>query len=118
MPKTPHLVKPDSFDDAQEIADRFRCGEVVEIDFAGCEPELVRRLVDFGSGICYVTDGEMRRVGRGRYLLIPGRDFDSDEDPDRSPLGPGGPPFTASAAAALPVADWIFTDAVSTTEVA
>ncbi len=118
MPKKPHLVEPDSFNDAQEIADRFRCGEVVAIDFAGCEPELVRRLVDFGSGICYVTDGEMRRVGRGRYLLIPGRDFDSDEDPDRSPLGPGGPPFVASAAAALPVADWIFTDAVSTTEVA
>ena len=90
MPKKPHLVEPDSFNDSQEIADRFLGGEVVAIDLVGCEPEMARRLIDFSSGICYVTDGEMRRVGRGRYLLIPGRDFDSDEDPDRSPLGPGG----------------------------
>ena len=129
MSKKPHLVKPDSFDDAQEIADRFRCGEVVAIDLVGCEYELARRLVDFSSGICYVTEGELRRTDLGRYLLLPpGRDFDSDEgpdnspwdsdeDPDRSPLGPGGPPPAASAAAELPVADWIFTDAVSTTEV-
>ena len=129
MPKKPHLVQPDSFDDVQEIADRFRCGEVVAIDLAGCKRELARRLLDFSSGICYVTDGELRRTGQRRYLLLPpGRDFDSDEgpdnspwdldeDPDRSPLGPGGPPPAASAAAELPVADWIFTDAVSTTEV-
>ena len=129
MSKKPHLVKPDSFDDAQEIADRCRCGEVVAIDLVGCEYELARRLVDFSSGICYVTEGELRRRDLGRYLLLPpGRDFDSDEgpdnspwdsaeDPDRSPLRPGGPPLADSAAAALPVADWVFTDAVSTKEV-
>ena len=102
MPKKPHLVEPDSFAVAREIADRFRCGEVVAIDLAGCKRELAMRLLDFSSGICYVTGGELRRTGQGRYLLLPtGRDFDSaegpdnspwdlDEDPDRSPLVPGG----------------------------
>ncbi len=47
----------------------------------------------------------------------PGAEFDPPWDTDRSPLGPGGPPLAASAAAALPVADWVFTDAASTKEV-
>ena len=106
----PHLVVPDSFDDAREIADRFGCGQVVAIEFVGSEPELERRLVDFSTGICYARDGEIRWVDQGRYLVLPsGRGFDPDEDPDnspwdpdRSPLGPSGPPLASSAAAALP----------------
>jgi hypothetical protein len=133
MSKKPHLVKADSFDDAQEIADRFRCGEVVAVELAGCEYELVRRLIDFSSGVCYAGGGALRKVGHRRYLLLPPgnvNDLDEgpdnspwdpdegpDEDPDRSPLGPGGPPPVSSAAVEVPVADWIFTDAVSTTEV-
>ena len=129
MSKKPHLVKPDCFNDVQEIADRFRCGEVVAVDLVGCEHELVRRVIDFFSGVCYTGGGALVRAGWHRYLLLPpGSDFDSDggpdnspwdpdEDPDRSPIGSGGPPPVASAAVELPVADWIFTDAVSTTEV-
>ena len=105
-----HLVVPDSFDDAQEIADWLGCGQAVAIEFVGCEPELERRLVDFSTGVCQARDGEIRRMGQGRYLLLPsGRGFDPDEDPDnspwdpdRSPLGPSGPPLASSAAAALP----------------
>ena len=98
----PHLVVPDSFDDAQEIADWLGCGQAVAIEFEDCDPELERRLVDFSTGVCHARDGEIRRVGQGRYLLLPSdRGFDPDEDPDgepdnfpwdpdRSPLGPGG----------------------------
>jgi hypothetical protein len=112
MPKKPHLVEPDSFNDSQEIADRFLGGEVVAIDLVGCEPDMARRLIDFSSGICYAGDGEVRRVGKGRYLLLhSGTDFDSPSDPD-------GPPFVGSGAAALAAWEWIFTDAVSTVEVA
>ena len=133
MPKKPQLVKPDCFNDVQEIADRFSNGEVVAVDLVDCEHELARRVIDFSSGVCYAGRGALVRAGWHRYMLLPpGSDFDSDrgpdnspwdpdegpdEDPDRSPLGPGGPPPVASAAVELPVADWIFTDAVSTTEV-
>ena len=56
-----------------------RGGEVVAIDLAGCELELAKRLVDFSSGMCYATYGEIRRVGQGRYLLLPpGKDFDPE----------------------------------------
>ena len=133
MSKKPHLVKPDSFDDVQEIADRFSNGEVVAVDLVGCEHVLARRVIDFSSGVCYAGGGALRKTGHRCYLLLPpgnvndpdgGPDnspWDPDEgpeeDPDRSPLGPGGTPPVASAAVELPVADWIFTDAVSTTEV-
>ena len=112
MPKKPRLIEPDSFEYSQEIADRFLGGEVVAIDLVGCEPDMARRLIDFSSGICYAGDGEVRRVGKGRYVLLhSGTDFDSPSDPD-------GPPFVGSGAAALAAWERIFTDAVSTVEVA
>ena len=125
MPKKPHLVKPDCFNDVQEIADRFSNGEVVAVDLVGCEHELARRVIDFSSGVCYAGGGALVKAGHRRYLLLPpgnvndpdGGPDNSPWDPDRSPLGPGGTPPVASAAVELPVADWIFTDAMPTTEV-
>jgi hypothetical protein len=49
-PKKPHLVESDERDDAREIADRFRCGEVVAIDLAGCERKLA--LFVFNLSLC------------------------------------------------------------------
>ena len=103
------------------------------VDLVDCEHELARRVIDFSSGVCYAGGGALRKAGHCRYLLLPpgnvndpdggsdnspwDLDEGPDEDPDRSPLGPGGPHPVASAAVELPVADWILTDAVSTTEV-
>ena len=118
MAEPPHLVAPESFDDCRDIADRFLGGEVVMIDIVGLEPETARRVIDFSSGTCYTGGGRLQRIREHLYLLVPpGAEFDPPWDPDRSPLRPGGPPLADSAAAALPVADWVFTDAVSTKEV-
>ena len=118
MPQPPHLVTPECFDDCQEIADRFRGGELVMIDVVGLEREEARRIIDFSSGVCYAGGGRLERIRELLYLLVPpGAEFDPPWDPDRSPLRPGGPPLADSAAAALSVADWVFTDAVSTKEV-
>ena len=118
MAEPPHLVTPEGFDDCQEIADRFLGGEVVMIDVVGLEREEARRIVDFSSGTCYTGGGRLQRIRQHLYLLVPpGAEFDPPWDPDRSPPRPGGPPLAAFVAAPLPVADWVFADAVSTEKV-
>jgi cell division inhibitor SepF len=67
----PQIVAPRSFNDAQEVADRFRGGAPVVLNLKETAPELGRRLIDFCSGLCYGLRGQMQRVGDGVFLVIP-----------------------------------------------
>jgi cell division inhibitor SepF len=66
-----HLVLPRSFNDAQQIADRFKEGVPVILNLQGCDQELAKRLIDFGSGLTYALDGGMQRVADKVFLLTP-----------------------------------------------
>lgn len=67
----PHTVRPRRFDQAQEVADKFKDGQPVIMNLEGTEREIARRLIDFASGICYALDGSMEKVATGVYLLKP-----------------------------------------------
>ena len=67
----PQVVAPRSFNDAQEVADRFRGGAPVILNLKETDPQLGRRLIDFCSGLCYGLRGQMQRVGDGVFLVIP-----------------------------------------------
>jgi cell division inhibitor SepF len=67
----PHTVRPRRFDQAQEVADKFKDGQAVIMNLEGTEREVARRLIDFASGICYALDGSMEKVATGVYLLKP-----------------------------------------------
>jgi len=66
-----HLVLPRSFNDAQQIADRFKEGVPVILNLQGSDQELAKRLIDFGSGLTYALDGAMQRVADKVFLLTP-----------------------------------------------
>jgi cell division inhibitor SepF len=66
-------VTPQSFDEAQQIADRFRADSPVIVDLRGCEVELVSRVTDFCSGLTYALDGSVQLVGERILLLAPSR---------------------------------------------
>jgi cell division inhibitor SepF len=57
-----HLILPRSFNDAQQIADRFKDGVPVIINLQSADNELSKRLIDFASGLTYALDGGMQRV--------------------------------------------------------
>ena len=67
----PKTLIPESFADAKLVADEFRRGTPVVINLQGQDRELVRRLVDFASGICYALDGSMEKLAPQVFLLIP-----------------------------------------------
>ena len=70
-PTEPATVRPRRFDQAQEVADKFKEGQPVIMNLEGADREIARRLIDFASGLCYGLDGSMEKVANGVYLLKP-----------------------------------------------
>jgi cell division inhibitor SepF len=66
-----HLVLPRSFNDAQQIADRFKQSIPVILNLQSADPELSKRLIDFASGLTYALNGGMQRVADKVFLLTP-----------------------------------------------
>jgi cell division inhibitor SepF len=66
-----HLVLPRSFNDAQQIADRFKQSIPVILNLQNADTELSKRLIDFASGLTYALNGGMQRVADKVFLLTP-----------------------------------------------
>jgi cell division inhibitor SepF len=66
-----HLVVPRSFNDAQQIADKFKESIPVILNLQSSDQELSKRLIDFASGLTYALDGGMQRVADKVFLLTP-----------------------------------------------
>ena len=66
-----HLVNPTSFNDAQEVADRFKQSTPVILNLQTTDSELAKRLIDFASGLTYALDGGMQKVAEKTFMLTP-----------------------------------------------
>jgi cell division inhibitor SepF len=66
-----HLVIPRSFNDAQQIADKFKDATPVILNLQTTDQELSKRLIDFASGLTYALNGGMQRVADKVFLLTP-----------------------------------------------
>jgi cell division inhibitor SepF len=70
-PAKVHLVAPRAFNDAKQIADRFKAQIPVILNLQGADTDLSKRLIDFASGLTYALDGSMQRVADRVFLLTP-----------------------------------------------
>ena len=66
-----HLVIPKSFNDAQQVADRFKQSIPVVLNLQGTDTALAKRLIDFASGLTYALDGGMQRIAEKVFMLTP-----------------------------------------------
>lgn len=66
-----HIIVARNFSDAQTLADSIRSGRGVVLDLRNTEPEMVRRIVDFSSGLTYALDGRMAKTSQGVILITP-----------------------------------------------
>jgi cell division inhibitor SepF len=66
-----HIINARAFSDAQRLADHIRQGQAVVLDLRNTEPAMVRRLVDFSSGLTYALDGKMAKTSQGVILVTP-----------------------------------------------
>ncbi|MGH8942190.1 MAG: cell division protein SepF [Acidimicrobiia bacterium] len=82
------VILVEEFGDARILADRIRDRVPVVLDMRRADHDLVRRVVDFSSGLIYALDGSMRKVGDGLVVVLPPRVTLSREDKRRlSTLG-------------------------------
>ncbi len=87
------IINARAFSDAQRLADHIRRGHAVVLDLRNTEPAMVRRLVDFSSGLTYALDGKMAKTAQGVILVTPpGVAIDSAEQRRLAELGLYGSP--------------------------
>jgi cell division inhibitor SepF len=67
------IILVEEFGDARILADRVRDRVPVVLDMREADHDLVRRVVDFSSGLIYALDGSMRKVGDGLVVVLPPR---------------------------------------------
>ncbi|HZJ48866.1 MAG TPA: cell division protein SepF [Acidimicrobiia bacterium] len=72
-----------NFSDAQVLADGIRSGRAMVLDLRSTEPEMVRRLVDFTSGLTYALNGKMAKISQGVILVSPAGVAVSSDELDR-----------------------------------
>lgn len=82
------IVSAKTLSDAQTLADHIRDGRAVVLDLRDTETAMVRRLVDFSSGLTYALDGRMAKVAAGVILVTPqGVSVDAEERRRLASLG-------------------------------
>jgi cell division inhibitor SepF len=66
-----HVVHPKSFNDAQQVADKFKRDVPVIINLQEADHDLAKRMIDFASGLTYALDGGMQRIADKVFMLTP-----------------------------------------------
>ena len=75
-----HVTNPTTFNDVEEVGERFRNGIPVIMNLAGASEAVAKRLLDFASGLIYGLEGRIERVGDRVFLLTPlGVEVSSEE---------------------------------------
>lgn len=75
--------EPRRFNEAREVADRFKEGTAVIMNLQSTDDTIARRLVDFASGLIYGLDGKIELVANRVYLLTPANVEVSAEERER-----------------------------------
>ena len=65
------MIKPQSFEDAGDIAETLLAGRTVILNMEGLDLALAQRLIDFISGSCYAIDGNLQRISNYIFVVTP-----------------------------------------------
>jgi cell division inhibitor SepF len=66
-----HFSAPQSFNEAQQIADKFKNQVPVILNLQETDTDMAKRLIDFASGLTYALDSGMQRIADKTFLLTP-----------------------------------------------
>lgn len=62
------VVKPSSFEEAQQAVDQLKAGRLVMCNVSELPSHLAQRIIDFLSGSINILSGEVVNVGNGVFL--------------------------------------------------
>ncbi len=65
------LAQPKQFEEARSIAENLNNHRTVVLNLEFASPELSRRLLDFLSGVAFANHGEVERVAKKTFIILP-----------------------------------------------
>ncbi|MEG0664708.1 MAG: cell division protein SepF, partial [Clostridia bacterium] len=65
------LVKPERFEDASSIADHLNNKRTVVLNLENTDKDVLRRIVDFLSGVAYANNGQVKRIASSTFIITP-----------------------------------------------
>lgn len=65
------IIRATTFDDAEDVGQRYRTGQPVLLDLGGVDRETGRRLLDFVSGVIFALRGRILPAGGRAFVLLP-----------------------------------------------
>lgn len=65
------VYAPVNFEQVTDIADDLTSKKAVIVNYEKVDLLMQRRICDFVNGVCYVTDGDARRISAGIVLYVP-----------------------------------------------
>lgn len=65
------VCEPDSFDEAQALADHLKNRRQVILNLENTPPEVCQRIVDFISGTTYALEGNSQQLGKTIFIFTP-----------------------------------------------
>ncbi len=68
---TVHVTTPTTFNDVEEVGERFRSGIPVIMNLAEANETVAKRVLDFASGLIFGLEGRIERVGERVFVLTP-----------------------------------------------
>lgn len=65
------IIKPECYEDAQEICDQIKTKRPVVVNLEKVEYPVAQRIMDFLSGTCYALEGSIQRVANNIFIIAP-----------------------------------------------
>ena len=82
------VIEVDGFTDVEAIGSRYRMNQPVLFDASGADASTGRRVLDFVSGLTFVSRGRLTKVGKRAFLVVPeGVELPSEETDRLRELG-------------------------------
>lgn len=77
------VIRPESYEEAQDICDYIRSGKPVVVNLEGMQFDVSQRVMDFLSGSCYSLNGNIQRVAKNIFIVAP-NNIDVSADMNRA----------------------------------
>ncbi len=65
------VMHAQKFDDVIDIADHLKTKKPVVVNMEQADPEMIRRMIDFISGVVYAIDGGIQKISKVILLVTP-----------------------------------------------
>ena len=65
------MIMPKSYEDANTIADVLLSHKAVVLNLEGIDMAAAQRLIDFASGSCYTVGGNLQKISKKIFIVVP-----------------------------------------------